>query len=31
MKTVAFNYDADAKADYYIEEFSDLPKLSIMN
>jgi putative hydrolase of the HAD superfamily len=31
MKTVAFNYDADAKADYYIEEFSDLPKLPIMN
>jgi putative hydrolase of the HAD superfamily len=31
MKTVAFNYDADAKADFYIEEFSDLPKLPIMN
>jgi putative hydrolase of the HAD superfamily len=31
MKTVAFNYDADAKADFYIEEFSDLVKLSIMN
>jgi HAD superfamily hydrolase (TIGR01509 family) len=31
LKTVAFNYDADAKADFYIEEFSDLTKLSIMN
>ena len=31
LKTVAFNYDADVKADYYIEEFSDLPNLSIMN
>ena len=31
MKTVAFNYDSDAKADFYIEEFSDLPKLPIMN
>ena len=23
MKTVAFNYDPDAKADFYIKEFSD--------
>ena len=31
MKTVAFNYDAGAKADFYIEEFSELAKLPIMN
>jgi len=31
LKTVAFNYDADAKADFYIKEFSDLAKLPIMN
>ncbi len=24
MQTVAFNYDADASADYFIEKFSDL-------
>jgi hypothetical protein len=28
---VAFNYDANAKADFYIKEFSDLAKLPIMN
>lgn len=31
MLTVAFNYDANAKADFYIKEFSDLAKLPIMN
>jgi len=31
LKTVAFNYDADAKADYYIHHFSDLADLPIMN
>jgi len=31
MKTVAFNYEADAKADYYIGEFSELVKLPILN
>jgi HAD superfamily hydrolase (TIGR01549 family) len=31
IKTVAFNYEADAKADFYIENFSDLAKLPIMN
>jgi hypothetical protein len=24
MKTIAFNYDADAEADFYIEDFSQL-------
>ena len=27
MPTVAFNYDPDASADYYIEKFSDLLRL----
>lgn len=27
MKTVAFNYDQDARADYFIQEFSDLLKV----
>ena len=31
LKTIAFNCDPDAKADYYIEKFSDLATLSIMN
>jgi putative hydrolase of the HAD superfamily len=31
MKTVAFNYDPDAKADYYIHEFSELMLLPIIN
>jgi putative hydrolase of the HAD superfamily len=31
MKTVAFNYDADAKADYYINKFSELVELPFLN
>jgi putative hydrolase of the HAD superfamily len=31
MKTVAFNYDANAKADYYIKEFSELVELPFIN
>jgi putative hydrolase of the HAD superfamily len=31
MKTVAFNYDPDAIADYYIDHFSHLADLSILN
>jgi FMN phosphatase YigB (HAD superfamily) len=31
IKTVAFNYDPDAKADFYIKIFSDLTKLPILN
>ena len=31
MKTVAFNYEEDAKADFYINEFSDLVNIPIMN
>ena len=31
LKTVAFNYDADAKADFYINHFSDLADLFILN
>lgn len=31
LKTVAFNYDKDAKADFYIEKFSDLAALPIIN
>ena len=27
MKTVAFNYDLDAKADFYIQDFSELASL----
>jgi putative hydrolase of the HAD superfamily len=30
LKTVAFNYDADAEADYYIHHFSELADLPIM-
>ncbi len=29
MQTVAFNYDADAPADYYIEKFSELAELGL--
>lgn len=31
MHTVAFNYDQDAKADIYIEKFSNLADLAILN
>ncbi len=31
MNTVAFNYDPDAKADIYIEKFSELADLPILN
>jgi putative hydrolase of the HAD superfamily len=31
LKTVAFNYDPDSKADFYIQEFSDLASLPILN
>ncbi len=31
MKTVAFNYDPDARADYYLSNFSDLARLSLLN
>jgi putative hydrolase of the HAD superfamily len=31
LKTVAFNYDPDAKADFYIKNFSDLTNLPILN
>jgi HAD superfamily hydrolase (TIGR01549 family) len=31
MKTIAFNYDKDAGADFYIENFADLLKVSIVN
>jgi FMN phosphatase YigB (HAD superfamily) len=30
MKTIAFNYDDTAKADFYIENFSDLINLPII-
>lgn len=30
MRTVAFNYDQDAKADYYINDFSDLLKVPFL-
>ncbi len=30
MKTIAFNYEKDAKADYYIQHFSDLLKLPVI-
>ena len=30
LKTVAFNYDADARADVYIEKFSDLLDISLL-
>jgi HAD superfamily hydrolase (TIGR01509 family) len=31
LKTVAFNYEIDAKADFYIKDISDLAKLPIMS
>jgi putative hydrolase of the HAD superfamily len=31
LKTVAFNYDRDAKADFYIEHFSELLMLPFLN
>ena len=31
LKTVAINYDTDAKADFYIEKFSDLVNLPIVS
>jgi HAD superfamily hydrolase (TIGR01509 family) len=31
MRTIAFNYDHDAKADVYIDKFSNLTDLSILN
>jgi hypothetical protein len=31
MKTVAFNYDQDARADYFIERFSDLLQVPVLD
>jgi putative hydrolase of the HAD superfamily len=31
MKTVAFNYDRDAQADFYIKEFAELANLDILS
>jgi len=31
MRTIAFNYDKDARADFYIENFSDLLNLQVLN
>jgi putative hydrolase of the HAD superfamily len=31
MQTIAFNYDKDASADYFIEEFSDLLKVPVLD
>lgn len=31
MKTIAFNYDKDAKADYYVEKFSDILKVPLLS
>ncbi len=31
MQTVAFNYDPDVKADFFINNFSELADLSILN
>jgi len=31
MKTIAFNYDESAKADFYIDQFSDLLKVPIVS
>jgi len=30
MQTIAFNYDKDASADYFIEKFSSLLKLPVL-
>jgi FMN phosphatase YigB (HAD superfamily) len=31
MRTIAFNYDKDASADLYIENFSDLLKVQVLD
>jgi putative hydrolase of the HAD superfamily len=31
MKTIAFNYEQDAEADYYLEKFSDLLEVPIIS
>jgi putative hydrolase of the HAD superfamily len=31
MKTIAFNYDKKARADFYIDQFSDLLKVPILS
>ena len=31
MQTIAFNYDEDAQADFFIEKFSDLLKLPVLD
>ena len=31
MRTIAFNYDKDASADFYIENFSDLLKVQVLD
>ena len=31
MRTIAFNFDKDASADFYIEKFSDLLKVQVLN
>jgi HAD superfamily hydrolase (TIGR01549 family) len=31
MRTIAFNYDTDASADFYIEKFSDLLKVQVLD
>jgi len=31
MKTIAFNYEADAPADYYIENFADILKVPLLS
>ena len=31
MKTIAFNYDKDAKADYYVEKFPDILKVPLLH
>jgi len=31
MQTIAFNYDKDASADFFIEKFSDLLKVPVLN
>ena len=31
MKTIAFNYDEDATADYYVEKFADILKIPLLS
>lgn len=31
MKTIAFNYDEDARADYYVEKFADILKVPLLS